>query len=106
MINRLAWRLRNAIGDARNARALAGRGTGNEPSDLVSRANAIWGESLASMFEARKLFDAALRIDPNYVPALLGRLWTLNGEFAKMTQSPTRSDRVGDGRTSAARNHH
>ena len=81
MINRLAWRLRNAVGDARNARALAGRGTGDEPSDLVSRANAIWGESLASMFAARKLFDAALRIDPNYVPALLGRLWTLNGEF-------------------------
>jgi adenylate cyclase len=81
LINRLTWRLRNAISDAENARALAGRATSNAPSDLVARANTVWADSLASTFEARRLFDAALRIDPNYVPALLGRAWTLNAEF-------------------------
>jgi len=81
LVNRLTWRLRNAVADAEVARALAGRATRNEPSDLFARANAVWGESLASMFDARKLFDAALRIDPNYVPAILGRAWTLNVEF-------------------------
>ncbi|MEP7276292.1 MAG: adenylate/guanylate cyclase domain-containing protein [Betaproteobacteria bacterium] len=81
LINRLTWRLRNAVGDAQTARATAGRATANEPSDLVSRAYAVWADDLASTFAARRLFDAALHIDPNYVPALIGRAWTLNVEF-------------------------
>ena len=103
LINRLSWRLRNAIRDAQVARAMAGRATDNEVSDLVSRANAAWGDDLPSAFKARKLFDAALQIDSNYVPALLGRAWTLNHEFED-DQSPTATESSRNGRLGATRN--
>jgi len=37
--------------------------------------------TLASLIEARKLYDASLRLDPNYVPALLGKYYVLNLEI-------------------------
>ncbi|TMG98530.1 MAG: hypothetical protein E6H71_05710, partial [Betaproteobacteria bacterium] len=81
MINRLTWRLRKAFDAAEIARALTGRASSSSPPDLVARANAQWTFDVATAFEARKLFDAALRIDPRYVPALVGRAWTLNHEY-------------------------
>ena len=89
LVNRLTWRLRNALRTAENARALTERYDPRRASDLVGRANAIWRGDLASMYEARKLFDAALRIEPNNVEALLGRAWTLNHEY----EDDPRSDR-------------
>jgi adenylate cyclase len=89
MINRLTWRLRNALRTAENARALTARYDSSQPSDLVARAYAIWRGDLASMREARKLFDTALRIESSHVEALLGRAWTLNHEY----EDDPRSDR-------------
>jgi hypothetical protein len=62
---------------------------GNQPSDLVARASALWTNDVQTALEARKLLDDALRIDPRYVPALVGRAWTLNHEF----EDDPRSDR-------------
>lgn len=81
LINRLVWRLNKAFDAAEIARAQAGRASNVTPADLVARANALWTFDVATALEARKLFDAALRIDPRYLPAILGRAWTLNHEF-------------------------
>ncbi|MEO6407135.1 MAG: adenylate/guanylate cyclase domain-containing protein [Burkholderiaceae bacterium] len=81
LIKRLTWRLRHAVRNAEMTRAASERGARDDPADLVSRGQAMWGGERASMLQARKLFDAALRIDSNHVPALIARAWTLNHEF-------------------------
>jgi tetratricopeptide (TPR) repeat protein len=51
-------------------------------AELVLRGHAVWNESqtLASVKEARGLFDAALRLDPNLVSALVARSSILDAE--------------------------
>jgi DNA-binding winged helix-turn-helix (wHTH) protein/TolB-like protein/tetratricopeptide (TPR) repeat protein len=52
--------------------------------ELVLRANNVLDQEtdpLKGALEARKLYDEALRLDPNLVWALLGRGWTLQAEL-------------------------
>jgi adenylate cyclase len=52
--------------------------------ELVLRAANVWVQEvdpLKRALEARKLYDEALRLDPNLVWALLGRGWTLQAEL-------------------------
>lgn len=87
LITRLTGRLSNALSRAEIGRALAGRANADDPADLVARGEAAWGSDAAAPLAARKFYDAALRIDPNYVPALLGRGRTLNEELYGLSKS-------------------
>jgi TolB-like protein len=73
---------REAIWRADVRRVAAGKTTGT-PADLVVQGNASlqvdW--TLASAREARKFYDRALKADPQYVPAWIGRGWTFVIEF-------------------------
>jgi len=47
----------------------------DSPGELAFRARAIWSKeaTLANALEAQKLYDEALRLDPNFAPAMYGR---------------------------------
>jgi adenylate cyclase len=52
--------------------------------NLKLRGDAAWhvgSEDLTGVLEARRLYDEALRLDPSFVPALLGRFNTLHWEL-------------------------
>jgi len=57
--------------------------------DLAAHANAVYSQSscvvaadcLKAILEARKMFDQALRLNPNVVDAMIGRAETLNDEL-------------------------
>jgi adenylate cyclase len=73
---RLATRIRAALVDVETRRAAQQSGPGASAVELWLRGvAAIDDGSLQSTREGRKLFDDALRIDPNFVGALYGRVW-------------------------------
>jgi adenylate cyclase len=87
LVRRLTGRLRAAIRQAEIGRALAGRANADTPADLVARGEAAWGSDASTALTARRFYDAALRIDPNYVPALLGRVATLSEGLDELSKS-------------------
>jgi TolB-like protein/Tfp pilus assembly protein PilF len=69
---------------AESRRAALERPNDLDSFDLTMRGNAIWNQRLTldTMREARRLFEAALRLDDRNIPALLGfanaHLWEVN----------------------------
>ena len=85
----LTRRVRNAMGDEETRRDSAPLPPGASAIDLASHAWAVSAKSTCTVaadcvkatLEARKMFDQALRLDPNLVDALNGRANTLNSEL-------------------------
>jgi len=72
VVKRVAWHLRTAIYQAEVNRA-AKRQSSQQPIDLVLRGDVQWDTStstLEGIRRARKFYDEALRVDPDYVPAM------------------------------------
>jgi adenylate cyclase len=81
----LTERVRNIVNAAELRRASAPLQPGANATDLTSHAFAMYDKdpnSLTTVLEARKLFDQALRLDPNLVFAMNGRGATLSGQLA------------------------
>jgi len=85
LIARLAVQVRGALVDAERRRILAQPLANASATDLTLRADAIQEidptGSLATLAEARKLYDAALRLEPNLSMALMGRALTVAGRL-------------------------
>ena len=82
LLTRIATRVRGGIFGVEKRSAVL-RPTTNSPLNLVLRGYAAWDAgrtTLEGVKEARKLCDEALRIDPNFVPALVCRATTLHWE--------------------------
>jgi TolB-like protein len=79
-VSRLAARVESAIFDA-NMRRFAGVPPSDaSPVELFWHATSVWyrdNNTVRGALEARKWFDQALRVDPSFVPAILGRWRTL-----------------------------
>ena len=75
-------RLRAAIVSAETLRVMAQPSSRLNAQELVLRASAVWERdpSLAGAIEAKGLADAALRLEPNLVPALISRAIFANYE--------------------------
>ena len=83
MLMRVGSHLRVAINRIERDRALL-RPSSRDPLDVVFRGDAARASGTSMMenvVEMRKLYDEALRINPNYAPALLGRAYTLHWEM-------------------------
>ena len=81
----LTERVRNAVTAMELRRASAPLPPGANATDLTSHAFAMYDKdpnSLTTVLEARKLFDQALRLDPNLAFAMNGRGATLSGQLA------------------------
>jgi len=78
--------LGSALGSAAAARA-AKRADASTPTDLVHRGHAAWSHNESAGWRVgrvgRESFDQALRLDPDYGPALVAKGWTLAREFAQ-----------------------
>ena len=74
-LRNLSTHVRTAVVDADIRRAVAEPASTLNAPELLLRALAAqdYDQSLAGILEARKLVDQALRLDPNWVPALLTR---------------------------------
>jgi tetratricopeptide (TPR) repeat protein len=73
---RLVYRLNVAVRDAEITRARADSGNRRTSIEFVLRGNAVAFQGydvVKDARESRKLYDQALAIDPNFVPALIGR---------------------------------
>jgi adenylate cyclase len=82
-------RVRNALYGDESRRASAPLPPGASAMDLALHADAVYGnrsctvvaDCVLTMLEARKMYDQALRLDPNLVYAMNGRADTLNNQF-------------------------
>jgi serine/threonine protein kinase/tetratricopeptide (TPR) repeat protein len=72
-LRKLASSVASAVKTAETQRALAQPLDRLDAMELVLRGFAVWkgGQTLGKTLEAQKLYDAALRLDPNFVYALL-----------------------------------
>ena len=86
---RLSSRVRTAINAAERRRsALAAPPL--SPQQLVWRGDAAWSSDqigLAGIAAASRLYDQALRIDPQFLDAIVSKGWALNGEFEESMSS-------------------
>ncbi|MEP6997253.1 MAG: adenylate/guanylate cyclase domain-containing protein [Betaproteobacteria bacterium] len=75
LVVRVTSQIRSALYDAETRRVDRQPVRRDSPAELAFRARAIWGKetSLASALDAQKLYDEALRLDPNFAPAMYGR---------------------------------
>ena len=69
------------------------RGAGRDraasrPNLLTPIDHVLRGEALFDVPAARVHYDKALQIDPQFVPALLGRYWTLAAKFMEDSRAP------------------
>jgi adenylate cyclase len=83
LVMRTSTHLRSGIYDDEKRRAVKDPNR-TSALNLVLRGDAAWNggsEDLSGLIEARRLYDEALRLDPNFVPALLGRGDTLHWEL-------------------------
>ena len=79
LVTALTQQLRAALVAAERRRIGTQSAIHPDAMELVVRAANVWGQEsdpLKGALEARKLYDEALRLDPNLVWALLGRGWT------------------------------
>ena len=84
LVPQLAIRLRDALWAAAVRGARAPPASGASAMDLVLHGWAVWSgdeNTLRGALEARKWFDRALRLEGDFVPALLGRARTLDYEL-------------------------
>ena len=84
LVTPLTQQLRTALFAAERRRIGSQSAIRPDAMELVLRANNVWDQEtdpLKGALEARKLYDEALRLDPNLVWALLGRGWTLQAEL-------------------------
>src|SRR5262249_32894192 len=80
LVARLTFHVRDALYQSETRRAAGVPLFRAGPEDLVLRAESVWSgdpNTTNGARAARKLFDEALRLDPNFGPALLGRARTL-----------------------------
>jgi adenylate cyclase len=75
LVVRLTSRIRTALYAAEARRMDHQPIRRDSPAELAFRARAIWYKetTLANALEAQKLYDEALRLDPNFAPAMYGR---------------------------------
>jgi TolB-like protein len=85
LVARLTVQVNNALLNVERRRILAQPLANASATDLALRADAIQQidavGSLTTMAEARKLYDAALRLDPNMPAALMGQALTVAGRL-------------------------
>jgi adenylate cyclase len=83
IITQLKNRLRPALYDAEQKRAAQLPKAAATAMDLVLRGDALWegDPSLNGLLEARKLYEAALRLDNASAAALMGIGWTLYSQL-------------------------
>ena len=84
LVTPLIQQLRVALSAAERRRIGTQSASDANALELVLRAGNVWEKEtdpLKGALEARKLYDEALRLDPNLVDALLGRGATLNAEL-------------------------
>ncbi|HKO66948.1 MAG TPA: hypothetical protein VJU53_04005 [Burkholderiaceae bacterium] len=84
LVASLTQQLRAALFAAERRRIGTESAIHSNALELVLRADNVWNQErdpLKGAREARKLYDEALRLDPNLVWALLGRGWTLQAEL-------------------------
>jgi adenylate cyclase len=85
LVARLAVQVKSALIDAETRRVLAQPIANASAMDLTIRADALVQMdavgSLTTLAETRKLYDAALRLDPNLPEALMGRALTVSGRL-------------------------
>jgi len=84
LASRLVARLADALWDAEIRRARAPPPPGASAMDVVMHAYAVWARddnTLSGALEARKWFDRALQLDADCVPALTGRIRTVDFEL-------------------------
>jgi adenylate cyclase len=82
----LTGRVRDAVNSVELRRSSAPLPPGANAMDLTTHAYAVWQKdpnSLIAMVEARKLFDQALRLDPNLTGAMEGRAEILLGQLSQ-----------------------
>ena len=85
----LTRRVRNAVGEEEFRRDSAPLPPGASAADIARHAMAVYAKTPCTVaadcvkadLEARKMFDQALRLDPNLVLAMTGRAVTLNNEL-------------------------
>jgi TolB-like protein len=80
----LTQQLRAALWEAEQRRVSTQPAIRADAMDLAMRAVNVWEQEtdqLKGALAARKLFDEALRLDPNLMFALTGRGWTLDAEL-------------------------
>jgi TolB-like protein len=79
MIARLSSFLGDALGRTESNRIARLPKSSTEAVDRLLRANALWRQdpSLKGTLGARPLYEEALRLDPNFAPALVGLGYTL-----------------------------
>ena len=83
IVKRIAWHLRGAISNAEQQRAMLRRSS-RQPIDLVLRGRAAFAHSTSTVDgirEAYKLYDEALRVDPNFVFAMTARADAMHWEL-------------------------
>ncbi len=76
LVTRLTVQAKNAVFDAEQRRVLAEPVAGASAADLTLRADALIANdpnSMSALAEARKLYDQALKVDPNLTMALMGK---------------------------------
>jgi adenylate cyclase len=75
LVVRLTAQIRTALYAAETRRIDHQPVRRDSPAELAFRARAIWSKetTLANALEAQKLYDEALRLDPNFAPAMYGR---------------------------------
>jgi adenylate cyclase len=78
---KIVGQLASNVGEAETRRVLALPLDRLNATELVLRGGAVSGQSLTSMKDARALYDAALRLDPNLVTALVARSDILDAEI-------------------------
>ena len=85
LVARLTVQVTNALLDAERRRILAQPIANASATDLALRADALQeieaAPSLATLAEARRLYDTALRLDPNLPSALMGRALTVSSKL-------------------------
>jgi adenylate cyclase len=80
-LRRIIGRLGTTVTEAETRRVITAPLDQLNATELVLRGDAVRNQSLASMKDARALYDAALRLDPNLVIALIARSDILDAEI-------------------------
>ncbi|MEO8344282.1 MAG: TIR domain-containing protein [Betaproteobacteria bacterium] len=84
LVRRLADRLAAEIASANSQRYAGTPASNASPIELVLHAGAVWARNNTSVVgsrDAQKWYDKALRIDPQYLPALVGQVAALGYEL-------------------------
>jgi TolB-like protein/Tfp pilus assembly protein PilF len=80
-LRRIIGRLGTTVTEAETRRVITAPLDQLNATELVLRGDAVRSQSLASLKDARALYDAALRLDPNLVIALIARSDILDAEI-------------------------